>query len=100
MTNRYCLLLIIFTCPGFEPSVDPDSWVDNADETYKHYETRGKEMYDEFQGILKMKRTNERLDTQYEKKKRYHGYQHISCPPEARAHRSSPFEVTSKVTPY
>lgn len=80
--------------------MDLDSWVDNADEAYKHHETRGKEIYDEFQGILKIKGANERLDTKYEKKKRYHGYQDISCPPEARTHKSSPFEVTSKVTPY
>ena len=39
-------------------------------------------------GFFKIKAADECLDTEREKKKRYHGYQDIFPPPEARAHRT------------
>jgi hypothetical protein len=83
VNNRYLLFLIIIELPGFEQSMELDSWVDNADEAYQHHEIRGKEVDNEFKGILKIKGAKEGHDTEYEKKKREHSYQYISSPPEA-----------------
>jgi hypothetical protein len=57
--------------------------VKNAGDTDEHHEAGGKEVHDEFKGILQEKRADQRLDTEHEKKKCKKGNQDIFPPPEA-----------------
>ncbi len=41
-----------------------ERWVDNPDDAYQHHETRGKEINDEFQRILKIKGADECLNAE------------------------------------
>ena len=62
------MLLIIIKLRGFERSMDLDNWVDNTHDAHQHHETPRKEVDDEYQGILKVKGADERLNTDYKKK--------------------------------
>ncbi len=80
--------------------MDLECRIDDTDDAYQHHETRGKEVDNEFQGVLKIKTGNECLDAKHEKKKRYHRNQDILSPPKTRAHRTYLLDEFRLTYPY
>ncbi len=80
--------------------MDLECRIDDTDDAYQHHETRGKEVDNEFQGVLKIKTANECLDAKHEKKKRYHRNQDILPPPKTRAHRTYLLDEFTLTYPY
>jgi hypothetical protein len=54
--------------PEIEECMDLGNGIDHSDDAHQNHETRREEVHDEFEGILQVKRTDERLDAEEEKK--------------------------------
>ncbi len=80
------MLLIIIELSEFEKGVEPERWVDDPDDAYQYHETRGKEVDDEFQGVLQIKGPDKCLNTEHEKKNGDQRDQDILPQPKTRAH--------------
>jgi len=63
--------------------VNLKSRIEDSDDTYQNHQTGGEKIHDEFQWVSEMKRADQVLDAEDEKKKRKKGDQDHFPPPEA-----------------
>ncbi|MCX5822415.1 MAG: hypothetical protein NTY86_02615 [Deltaproteobacteria bacterium] len=59
------------------------SRIEDSDNTYQNHQAGGKKVHDKFQRVCEMKRTDQGLDAEDEKKKRKKSDQDHFPPPEA-----------------